>query len=283
MVRNATTSPLLRLPPEIREKIWIEVLGGRLIHLHYEYFDDEMEFDDSDITYKACFGRSPWRHIVCEDDGPEDRRKEKTVPNPGYHEAITCAKNRWVYPHDACDLDYEDSGSSRPIVYHAHEGMRLTVLRVSRQLYTEAHPVLWTTNIYSFADGLTFRRFVMTRTINQKRLIRNLRFEMDWDCGLIEEWNKALSTATIQSLLGLRTLRLRIIYDMNQWLWDGSGDRILESTNRMDGLRRLSHLPLTSAEVAFCIRDWLSEDSGYWQKADRDSCARSLQKILLDT
>ncbi|KAL9023426.1 MAG: hypothetical protein Q9180_008242 [Flavoplaca navasiana] len=246
-----------------------------------------MDFDDSDRLYEWSFNRSPWRHIVCEDDGPENRGKEKSVPNPRYYEAIPGAPTSWVYPHDACYLDYDDPGSSRPIVYYKHEGMRLTALRVSRQMYAEANRVLWTTNTYSFSEDLTFQRFMMTRTINQKRLIRNLRFEMDWDSWLIKEWNKALSTATIKSLLGLRSLRLRIVYDMQQRQWVGSGDRFLactnESTNGMGGLRRLSRLPLTSTKVAFCIRDWHSEDSGYWQKADRDTCARSLQKLLLDT
>ncbi|KAL8888449.1 MAG: hypothetical protein Q9215_004127 [Flavoplaca cf. flavocitrina] len=142
MVRNATTSPLLRLPPEIREKIWTEVLGGRLIHLDYNYFDDELDFDDSDRLYEWSFNRSPWRHIVCEDDGPEDRGKEKWVPNPRYYKAIPGAPTHWVYPHAACDLGYEDPGPSRPIVYHKHEGMRLTALRVSRQMYAEANRVL---------------------------------------------------------------------------------------------------------------------------------------------
>ncbi|KAL9639095.1 MAG: hypothetical protein Q9204_001244 [Flavoplaca sp. TL-2023a] len=283
MVQNATTSPLLRLPREIRDMIWTGVLGGRLIHLEYNYFDHEMEFDDFEISYELAFNRIPWRHIVCEDDGPEDRAKEKSIPNSKYYEAIPGAPARWGYPHDACHLDYQDPGFSRPIVYHAHEGMRLTALCVSRQLYAEANPVLWTTNTFSFLDGLTFRRFMMTRTINQKRSIRNLRFEMEWDCGLIKDWNKALSTATIKNLIGLRTLRLNILYEMKQRLWDESGDRILESIDCMGGLRRLSRLPLTSAEVAFCIREWHSEDSDYWQKADRDTCARSLQKLLLDT
>ncbi|KAL8975789.1 MAG: hypothetical protein Q9205_008074, partial [Flavoplaca limonia] len=172
LLRNATTPPLLRLPPEIRDKIWTEVLGGRLVHLMYRYFEHQMDFDDFDRYYELTFKRSPRRHIVCEDDGPEDRAKEKSVPNPRYYKAIHGAPARWVYPHDACNLNYEDPGSSIPIIYRAHEGMRLTVLRVSRQLYAEANPVLWTTNIYSFGDGPSLQRFMDTRTMNQKRLIR---------------------------------------------------------------------------------------------------------------
>lgn len=280
--RNASSSPLLRLPAELRDRIWTEVLGERLIHLDYKYFDDEMEFDDFDDSYEHCFGRSPWRHVVCEDDGPEDRPKQKSVPNPKYYFAVPGAKQRWVYPHDACKLDYEDPGFSRPIEYHEHEGMRLTVLRASRQTYTEANRVLWTTNTFSFTDGIALQRFMMTRTISQKRLIRNLRFDMEWERGEERYWNKALSMALVKSLIGLRTLRLNILYDMKQRLWHASDDNFLHYTSWTDGLRRLSTLPLISAEVAFRIREWRSKDPSYWQKGDRDECAQDLKKMLLN-
>lgn len=280
--RNASSSPLLRLPAELRDRIWIEVLGERLIHLDYKYFDDEMEFDDFDDSYESFFGRSPWRHVVCEDDGPEDRPKQKMVPNPKYFYAAPGAKDLWVYPHAACHLDYDDPGSSRPIKYHEHEGMRLTVLRASHQIYTEANRILWTTNTYSFPEATTFQRFMMTRTISQKRLIRNLRFEMEWDCGLARCWNKALSMALVKSLIGLRTLRLNILYDMKQRLWHATDENFLHYTSWTDGLRRLSTLPLMSAEVAFRVREWRSKDPSYWQKGDRDECAKDLKKILLD-
>ncbi|KAL8847952.1 MAG: hypothetical protein Q9221_007017 [Calogaya cf. arnoldii] len=283
--RNATTSPLLRLPPEFRDKIWTEVLGERVIHLEYKYFcDDDMDFDEFDEDYQSCFGRSPWRHIVCEDDGPEDRPKQIMVANPKYFYTLPGSRPLWRYPHAQCDLDYDDSGSSKPVEYHDHEGMRLTVLRASHQIYTEANRVLWATNTFSFPECLTFKRFMMKRKISQKRLIGGLRFEMEWDCGLINEWNRNLSMTLVKSLIGLRTLRLNILYDMKQRLWKTTEDYFLQHTSWTDGLRRLSTLPLTFAEVAFRVREWREEDgdTSYWQKDDRAKCAKDLRKILLN-
>ncbi|KAK3624342.1 hypothetical protein LTR56_021060 [Elasticomyces elasticus] len=34
---NATTSPLLKLPPEIRNRIWGFLFGGKIVHIQYEY------------------------------------------------------------------------------------------------------------------------------------------------------------------------------------------------------------------------------------------------------
>ncbi|KAL8951244.1 MAG: hypothetical protein Q9222_002772 [Ikaeria aurantiellina] len=280
-VRNASNSPLLRLPTELRMRIWTEVLGERLVHLKYKCMDEEMDSRDHDINYIFCFGRSPWRNLVCEDDGPEDAPKRKYTPNPRYYCAIPGAKDLWVYPHHDCKLDHEDVGGSTSPEYRDYEALSLTILRVSRQMYTEANPILWTTNTFAFPDSLTLQRFMMTRTIHQKRLIRNLRLQMVWDSCRVKFWSKALSMPLVKSLTGLRTLRLNITYQMENWLWHAMKDTFLESTEYTEGLRKLSMLPLTSAEVAFHVLDYVGED-GLWEKADRNECARKLRDLLLN-
>ncbi|KAL8634695.1 MAG: hypothetical protein Q9228_007725 [Teloschistes exilis] len=51
ITRNATDSPLLRLVLEIRNKIWTEFLGDRLVHI--EYYEDYSNFDsDGDFSIK---------------------------------------------------------------------------------------------------------------------------------------------------------------------------------------------------------------------------------------
>ena len=54
--RNAQSSPLLRLPLEIRRKILIEVLGDRLIHLKYT---SQFDFDLDDVSDR-------WDVFVCD-------------------------------------------------------------------------------------------------------------------------------------------------------------------------------------------------------------------------
>ena len=244
------------------------------------YMDDDLSFKDHDAICGYSYDRSPWRHIVCEDDGPEDGPKKKWVPNPRYYFHLP---GRDIYrgPHSDCDLDYEEPSSLCPIEFDEHETMRLTVLAVSRQVYAEANHILWTTNTFSCCDGITFQRFMKTRTLGQKRLIRNLRFEMEWDFGDWKIWNKALSMPLVKSMIGLRTLRLNILYDLKEYLWQGVTDNFIGSITFSEGLRRLSTLPLTGAEVAFRISGHTSRP-GLWQKVDRDACAQKLREILLN-
>lgn len=162
IARDATTSPLLTLPTEIRDKIWTEVLGNSLIHLECEY-DDELSFKDNE-TLKP----HPWRHLVCQEDCKENR--------PAEPEALIY----YLAAHAGCEPDYEVPDSEGPIVFTDHKTMRLTVLRVCNQIYTEAARVLWTSNTFSFRDGDALRRFLMTRSIKQKPMIRSLRLEMGW-------------------------------------------------------------------------------------------------------
>lgn len=164
--------------------------------------------------------------------------------------------------------------------------MRLTVLRACRQMYAEANEILWTTNTFSFTDGITLKRFLMTRNIHQKRLIRSLRFEVKWNIHLpgTKEWNHALSMPIVKSLSELRNLRLQILYDVPQGLcermWQNA-EPFLENTRFTEGLRRLSTLPLVSAAIVFMNTGSQSED-GPWTSNDRKRTAKNLRAILLN-
>ena len=74
--RNAESFPLLRLPPEIRRNIYIEVLGDRLLHL--KKFDDA-KFDASDDTRRG----DRWHLLVADPAAAEPIGK----PNGGSKES----------------------------------------------------------------------------------------------------------------------------------------------------------------------------------------------------
>lgn len=202
----------------------------------------------------------------------------------------------WRRPHAECrfrDEDvYSDMYNDDPEPLYDDVTMHLTVLRASRQIYVEANQLLWTTNTFSFPDGPTFGEFMKTRNIHQKRLIHNLRFEMRWGCGDERHWNTALGIAVVKSLTGLQTLRLQIVCDLEKERWDHNKDRFVRLTTHTEGLRKLSILPLTSAEIA--VRTSVDEyhyppgpprwgnPSELWQKGDRDQCAEDLKALLLN-
>ena len=233
--------------------------------------------DASDSESFPAPDRFDWKHSVCQHDCPEDQSHGKGKPH---------AECRLAY-YKVADAFSNDLQSSRD-----HALMHLTLLRASRQIYVEANRILWTSNTFSFHDGPTFEQFMKTRTIHQKRLIRNLRFEMHWGWGDKFRWNSAISVASVKSLSGLQTLRLQIICDMKKECWDRNKDRFVHLSRYTESLRKLSILPLKSTEIA--IRTSSSEGGRLlgrlhpgnreelWRKDDREKCAEDLKALLLD-
>ncbi|KAL8787814.1 MAG: hypothetical protein Q9213_002001 [Squamulea squamosa] len=277
IVRNASTSPLLRLPPELRNRIWTEVLGKRLIHLSHIRSDNSSD-DESSGDDHNFYGRRQWTHLVCQHDCPEDQPDRRVVDDEDEEEFI------WEIAHYECDPnDYAfDPYLPASERFCDHLFMHLNILRVSRQVYVESNQVLWTTNTFSFDEGTSLKFFLNTRNIGQRRLIRNLRFQMDWRWGATgKKWNSAVDIRMINSLTGLRTLRLKIFYDVDEQTWSFLKDRFVQVSTQTEGLRRLSTLPLITAEVV------VRPSSQYfnrrlWQKIDSDQCARDIQRMLLN-
>ncbi|KAL8977180.1 MAG: hypothetical protein Q9177_006692, partial [Variospora cf. flavescens] len=157
-------------------------------------------------------------------------------------------------------------------------------------IYVEANRILWATNTFSFSDGVTLKDFMKTRNAHQKRLIHNLRFEMmHVNYKEEKEWNSALNMALVRSLTGLQTLRLQITYEIEKDIWDTTKDHFVQQNSEFEGLRKLSILPLTSAEVVirtssdpFASFPRASWHKGLWQQPEMDECAKQIRQLLLN-
>lgn len=255
------------------------MLGNELIHIDY-YSPDELSLEDNEQLHatlnwsnslKRSYGNA-WRHIVCENDCPEDSPwKKHAVEWDGEEEGRTY----WYKPHELCSTDYD---TTRPIEFWDHKTMRLTVLRTCRQVYVEANSILWTTNTFSFQRAVPFKRFMMTRTTHQKSLIRNLRLEIEWYLHDSMSCKSRLNKTLVNSLSGLRSLRLIMWheeYDMPRTIW------FIETSGFCKGLRILLTLPLTNVEVVVRSSTWYSTRQGFWAKEDREEVAEGLKKMLL--
>jgi len=286
IVINASISPLLQLPLEIRNKIWRKVLGNRLIHVKYRR-DDKFRSQNTQSPHRTCKSHQDsckiaWRHIVCEYDCPENQRDESMMISPTGRKDIL-----WIGPHSSCKLHY-DPCDYKPSIgssagFRDHKTMHLTALRASRQIYVEANQVLWSSNTFSFADGVTLKRFMETRNIHQKRLIHNLRLFIDWQYNHVKDWNSSLNMTSIRALSGLRNLRLHIVYSLearacrlNHTLYD-----LLDNTFYFEGLWRLSTLPLSGVEVA--VRNPPFDSKGdLWDQDELEEVVDSLKTMLLN-
>ena len=258
------------------------MLGNRLIHFRY-FYDDELSFVTNEELHTAMTWSqqlhetcgSAWRHVVCKRDCPEALEDRRFTSN---------GETFLLQSHHACESDLGHD-TPEPEKFHGewgyfdHEMMRLSVLRSCRHIYVEANNILWTSNTFSFANSVTFKRFMMTRTNYQKRLIESLRLQMEWGD---YQWNKSLNMALVRSLSGLRRLRL----NTEQKLLFGSYEfakshNLLYIITQSDGLKKLSTLPLTEVEIVVETPAFESEDH-LWTKADRQDCAEGLRIILLN-
>ncbi|KAL8710742.1 MAG: hypothetical protein Q9220_004760 [cf. Caloplaca sp. 1 TL-2023] len=183
---NAETSPLLRLPAEIRSKIFTLVLGGNHVHIHY----------DSDETF--------FSHALCLDD----------------YSAIS--NERAARLGALLSLEQEDTDSlalswricHRLCLYQLPSphllGVNLSLLRVSRQIYEEANHILWTTNEFMFDSEYGFKEFMNTLNFAQKRKLAQVYISTYPLSDHQKHWSTKTTRRRFSGLQGLKTLDISI-------------------------------------------------------------------------
>ena len=271
-MRNASCSPLLQLPLEVRNKIWASLLGDRLLHLEYGSMNLASTTQDEYLR--------SWSSTVCQYDRPEDEVGEDDITWNLSHSRCTfhVARRHGDYPYwfYCCGSKREQS---------THEEIHLTALRVCRQIYNEADRVLWSTNTFSFDDEVTFLRFMDTRTTCQKRSLKKLRLQMNaWEDA---SWSSVLGIRLIRSLVGLRSLRLQINFFMHakryQWIKAHGYDwNPREFQRRLQFVQRMKVLPLTEVEVFIGEYSGMYDESLSWTAEDRTEYADVIRRTLLD-
>ncbi|KAI4100356.1 MAG: hypothetical protein LQ339_005529 [Xanthoria mediterranea] len=138
--------------------------------------------------------------------------------------------------------------------------------------------------------GATFKGFMSTRTMHQKRTIRNLRIELVWD-GLnpnSHAWNKSLDMGTARSFSGLRSLRVRVVHNMKEEAYrsciDPGGLGFMswpEDTYFCESLSKLSIQPLVRADVVVQCSPYQFRPA-QWTRTSREEVAGRLRRMLLN-
>ncbi|KAF8859281.1 hypothetical protein BDZ45DRAFT_364360 [Acephala macrosclerotiorum] len=169
--RNATTSPLLKLPLELRQRIWGYVLGHQLVHLTEEPFN---------LKYGNVVSpdrRWRWFHTVCQSTTTEREAYElsrseeydKSASEMNEGEDMRFCRNR----HVACFKALKDADRhNRP-----PNKLHIELLSVCRQAYIEANPILWSTTIWSPWGYCNWRRWCDIRTPLQRQLIKKVHLD----------------------------------------------------------------------------------------------------------
>ncbi|KAL8925873.1 MAG: hypothetical protein Q9172_002026 [Xanthocarpia lactea] len=214
--QNSESSPILRLPGELREKIYKELLGNRLFHIEYtqwrheDYDPDRMATWPDPAFYEEC----RLSCVACLQEGTDSSKDsplwgrclnlctadlQPPTPLPYSRESVKGTPEPWH--------------KSRSIVRKPNErAIDGTILRSCRQIYNECHQVLYVSNTFSFNNPRVFLRFMQTVHTTNLRQIRRLQLYVN--CNVNEEWHKA--DKYVMSMQGLRSLDLISTTDVRQ-------------------------------------------------------------------
>ena len=188
-VRENASVWLLKLPQELRDKIWGYILGGRTIHIKFAASHRWEPDWRSRGRGKACYdfdGR--FYYILCdaqasEQDGYELFKSEEYDAQNSSQADIRLSQER----HAVCYSCYDDCldatpyrfadeyvGGPKDLEKLARNRIDISLLKVCRQIYVETNPILWGTTTWSFTHALAFSQFMNRRNANQRRLMKKL-------------------------------------------------------------------------------------------------------------
>ena len=175
--QHNASSPLLKLPLEIKNLIYKYSFGGHLIHIIQNPEKGGPKFKNT-----IC------RALISEEEAQENFEAETTHP--------------WYAPvnegrHNLCR--FQKKGRS-PVEEGRPEVFNLSALRCCRQMYNEAHHIPYSKNTFSCDDPETLRNFVVSLAQGNHGnhlAVRSLFLEMEVNVLLYgNEWRTAVFTCT---------------------------------------------------------------------------------------
>ncbi|KAK1823652.1 hypothetical protein LTR12_001838 [Friedmanniomyces endolithicus] len=158
---NAERSPLLRLPPELRERIWQYVLGGKVLH----------------IGRKGEFGHSTAYAYECKANGSEKDLARHRGPYDGMD--ATPPTLPYFVRHAPCDTSYH----MKKAQYHA-----TYLLRTCRLIHKDAALLPFSENTFLITEmhhHVTLVCFLRMLKPEQRRArlpkgFGDMRFRLQW-------------------------------------------------------------------------------------------------------
>lgn len=140
MAPNSTESPLLNLAPEIRNRIYGLVLGGKAIHI-------------------LCDGNRI-QYFICASSDASPKQSQSTVAGDSSCKAID---HDWGLTHEGCSPLTDDA---------RHIGL----LFVCKQIYDEAHLLPFAINTFVLETRRNLSNFIDYLTPEQKHALTSINF-----------------------------------------------------------------------------------------------------------
>lgn len=231
---NATNSPLLRLPPEVRNRIWYFVLCGKMIHAAGYYDDDDRRRPRA--THAICCAA-----IDDESTAAEIRSWSETDGDPEWHAG-------YFERHGACKL-VSWSKQNSPRIF-------LPILEVCRQIHREAALLPFKHNTFSFGGLRTLEAFLKALVPAQAYAIEAMTIVLRGEGteGLENPYDTPYSTVTFTNLLrskmkGLKKLLSFVEFPENTYAGHFARSSATK-TAWTASITQFEHLSIVSATVA---------------------------------
>lgn len=268
--RNASTSPLLKLPGELREKIFSLVVGHQFIHLIY------------------IPARGIYRHTICtatvsEDEAYEEFMTGTRIPSDDsadYHSVTFRQRHKHCKSWDRENERFYDEEQRRLFRLTTAEERRkpmldLRILGACRQMYEEANLLLWTTNTFSFESSTLLKMFIGGLHSTQVKKLTRMHIDFAWNLDSADEWNRLLRPSFLSKLNSLRTLHAT--FDQNAHL-PTSFQRYIVTP--LSGMKTLPLRHVTVVVGDDTVKSSFPQDR--WTIAKQREVARDLRNKLLD-
>ena len=270
--QDALNSPFLRLPGELRDRIFRYVIGDQLIHLlscstrsfiHTTCIATQSEsraYQEFKSSHQSVSKENPeepipfqTRHAHCKPWAPKERGEQL----------------KWRNPDGAAQVPYPK--------------LDLCIMRACKQTYVECSFLLWTTNTFSFEDPLTLRRFVDKMNTVQKKQLTTIHIEKPWISHESDGWSKLLNVTLLKKLSSLKTLH--VTFFTSPWVFIKGYIRAPITSDDTEPTFAMKMLPLSNVTVV--IADYEKDyDEGMqskrWTISKKREVAEEFRQKLLD-
>ena len=253
------TFPFLLLPREVRDIIYIFVLGGHFVHAAYDKDCTVAEHENVVPTWRRRTGLC---HTLCVAEESEE----------SIYKQFKAGK------HDCWDRHYQCYPSRQWPQPTALKQLGLRLLRVCKQVFAETRLIPYSSNVFSIDGPSVLEKLAQQFLPDQISALRTLHLEVDLiSDDYAVEWDRAMSHQKLIDFAnqGSGGLRLRMLHLSFVQSFDSVKDyhtfMDLYPDSWVQGLLRLQKCPLTKVTavvhvVAFDKR----EGSNVWTNRQLD-------------
>ena len=244
---NAAQSPLLSLPGEIRDEILRYLLGEKCVHVKLSDSIDGLHDWDG---YNCCTRSDSYKTFVC-----QERTKSDTVAAEMPHVSHRHCQDAFLKPWEQ---KLQMISRSKPV-----QRLDLAALGSCRQLYEEAHWILWCTNTFVFDESCSLIAFVARLNPAQRRKINSISLYAEsylhtanlFGPRKMSKDHQKVTLKTVDGLTNLQHLDLDMhcSYNVNRSGEPGGDLRVARYF--FDWFKPMRALPLQQATVRLVLQD----------------------------